>query len=799
MYYHTITERGVVWEETLILLPDNVRFVFLSATIPNALEFAEWIAKLHNQPVHVVYTDYRPTPLQHYMFPLGGDGIHLVVDEKGRFREQNFQKCLMTIASKGVERENPQARLGGKKKGKGANSDIFKIVKMIMERRYEPVIVFSFSKRECEANALNMAKLDFNEAEEKQLVEEVYLNAIDSLSDDDKKLPQVEHILPLLKRGIGIHHSGLLPILKEVIEILFQEGLIKCLFSTETFSMGLNMPARTVVFTNCKKFDGRDFRWISAGEYIQMSGRAGRRGLDDRGIVIMMVDDQIEPNVVKNMIGGKADPLNSTFHLSYNMLLNLLRVEEVNPEYMMERSFYNFQHQKQRPQMEEKLAQLEEDIKKIEIREEDQVAEYYDLKQELLVLREEIRKEIIKPIHCLPFIQPGRLIRVQDGEDDWGWGVVVNFQRKSDKNAKSIETNPSQYIIDVLLECRRDSIAAAMKNPNLKPKPVEKGTKGEMVVVPIQMDIIQDISSLRVYIPKDLRTAEHRESVLISVNEVKKRFPQGVPLLDPVEDMDIDNSTFKKTLRKVETLENKLKEHPLRKAKDIEDLYAAYDKKKRIDDEIKQLKKAIRSTGQLILKDQLKAMMRVLRRLGFTNSDNVIQVKGRVAAEINSADELVLTELMFNGVFNDLTPVQIVSLLSCMVYQEKSSSDTPVRLRDELQGPYRQLQEAARRVAKVSKESKIEEMDEDDYVQSFLPDMMEVTYAWAKGSKFAEICKMTDIFEGSIIRAMRRLEELLRQLCVAAKSIGDDSLEKKFLEGISSIKRDIVFAASLYL
>lgn len=131
-----------------------------------------------------------------------------------------------------------------------------------MERNYQPCIVFSFSKKECEALALQMAKLDLNDKDEKDFVEKIFSNAIDTLSDDDRKLPQVSHILPLLKRGIGIHHSGLLPLLKEVIEILFQEGLIKVLFATETFSMGLNMPAKTVVFTNVRKFDGRDFRWV---------------------------------------------------------------------------------------------------------------------------------------------------------------------------------------------------------------------------------------------------------------------------------------------------------------------------------------------------------------------------------------------------------------------------------------------------------------------------------------------------------------------------------------------------------
>lgn len=212
-----------------------------------------------------------------------------------------------------------------------------------MLKNFNPVIVFAFSKRECEALALQMSKLEFNSAEEQDLITNIFANAIDNLAPDDRHLPQIANILPLLKRGIGIHHGGLLPILKEVIEILFQEGLIKVLFATETFSIGLNMPAKTVVFTQVKKFDGRDFRNLSSGEYIQMSGRAGRRGLDDRGVVIMMVDEKLEPKDAKNMIKGEADRLDSAFHLGYNMVLNLMKVEGVSPEFMLERCFHQFQ------------------------------------------------------------------------------------------------------------------------------------------------------------------------------------------------------------------------------------------------------------------------------------------------------------------------------------------------------------------------------------------------------------------------------------------------------------------------
>ena len=220
-----------------------------------------------------------------------------------------------------------------------------------MLKNFNPVIVFAFGKRECEALAMNMSKFEFNSADEQDLVVNIFKNAIINLAEEDRQLPQIANLLPLLRRGVGVHHGGLLPILQEVIEILFQEGLIKVLFATETFSIGLNMPAKTVVFTAARKFDGKEFRNLSSGEYIQMSGRAGRRGLDDRGVVIMMVDEKLEPAAAKTMVKGEADRLDSAFHLGYNMILNLMKVEGISPEFMLERCFFQFQSSAGIPQL----------------------------------------------------------------------------------------------------------------------------------------------------------------------------------------------------------------------------------------------------------------------------------------------------------------------------------------------------------------------------------------------------------------------------------------------------------------
>ncbi|KAI5959944.1 MTR4 [Candida pseudojiufengensis] len=807
VHYMRDKSRGVVWEETIILLPDKVHYVFLSATIPNAMEFAEWIVKIHNQPCHVVYTDFRPTPLQHYLFPAGGDGIHLVVDEKGTFREENFQKAMTTIGDNTGDDPNSstsrgkkgQSFKGGNKDGK---SDIYKIVKMIYQKKYNPVIVFSFSKRDCESLALKMSKLDFNTDEERSALTEIYNNAISLLPENDKDLPQIKNILPLLKRGIGIHHSGLLPILKEIIEILFQEGFLKVLFATETFSIGLNMPAKTVVFTSVRKWDGVGFRWVSGGEYIQMSGRAGRRGLDDRGIVIMMIDEKMEPQVAKGMVKGQADRLDSAFHLGYNMILNLMRVEGISPEFMLENSFYQFQNASSVPQLENKLKNLEDEKKDIHIDDESIVKEYYDLTQQLNKYNSDVRKVITHPGHILPFLQDGRVIKVKIGEFDYGWGMVTSFVKRNPNKFQPHEyTAHESYVVNVFIYTMFvDSPINLIKpfNPLLPTgiRPAKFGEKARAEYIPITLDSIAQISSVRLKVPDDFKSAQAKRTLVKTMKDLPKRLKDGIPLMDPVESMKINDNDFKMLLRKIDVIESKLYSNPLHDTARLKDLYDKYNHKIEIENKIKDLKSKILEAEAVIQLDDLRHRKRVLRRLGFTTQNDIIELKGRVACEISTGDELLLTELIFNGNFNDLTSEQCAALLSCFVFQERAK-EVP-RLKPELSEPLKSMQEIANKIAKISKECKID-IIEKDYIESFRPELMEVVFAWCKGATFTQICKMTDVYEGSLIRMFRRLEELIRQLIVAAKAIGNIELQEKMEKSLELVHRDIVSAGSLYL
>ncbi|XP_022888748.1 DExH-box ATP-dependent RNA helicase DExH10 [Olea europaea var. sylvestris] len=803
IHYMKDRERGVVWEESIIFLPPAIKMVFLSATMSNATEFAEWICNIHKQPCHVVYTDFRPTPLQHYVFPMGGSGLYLVVDENEQFREDNFSKLQDTFVKQnladGNKSGNGRARIakGGTTSG---GSDIYKIVKMIMERKFQPVIIFSFSRRECEEHAMSMSKLDFNSQEEKEVVDQVFKNAILCLNEEDRDLPAIKLMLPLLQRGIAVHHSGLLPLIKELVELLFQEGLVKALFATETFAMGLNMPAKTVVFTSVKKWDGDSHRYIGSGEYIQMSGRAGRRGKDERGICIIMVDEKMDMNTLKDMVLGKPAPLVSTFRLSYYSILNLMsRAEgQFTAEHVIRNSFHQFQYEKALPDIGKKVSKLEEEAAVLDASGEAEVTEYHKLQLEIAQVEKKMMAEMMRPERVLYFLQSGRLVKVREGGTDWGWGVVVHVVKKPSAALGSLpaalaSSRGSSYIVDTLLQC---SFGLSENGSRPKPCPPRPGEKGEMHVVPVQLPLISALSKLRIAVPSDLRPIDARQSVLLAVQELEKRFPQGFPKLNPTKDMGIEDPEVVELVNQIEELEQKLFSHPLHKSQD-EHQIRSFHRKAEVNHEIQQLKSKMRDSQLQKFRDELRNRSRVLKKLGHIDADGVVQLKGRAACLIDTGDELLVTELMFNGTFNDLDHHQVAALASCFIPGDKTGDQ--IELKAELAKPLQQLQDSARRIAEIQRECGLE-VNVEEYVEATVrPYLMDVIYLWSKGKSFKEVTEKTDIFEGSIIRQARRLDEFLNQLKAAANAVGEADLENKFTAASESLRRGIMFANSLYL
>uniref|UniRef100_A0A8C3UCM0 Helicase C-terminal domain-containing protein n=1 Tax=Catharus ustulatus TaxID=91951 RepID=A0A8C3UCM0_CATUS len=217
------------------------------------------------------------------------------------------------------------------------------LLQTLRERELLPAVAFTFSRGRCEDQAAALGSLELLSGPERAQVRQFLTRCLARLRGSDRRLPQVLQLSELLQRGVGVHHGGVLPLLKEVVEMLFSQGLVKVLFATETFAMGVNMPARTVVFDSIRKHDGNAFRDLLPGEYTQMSGRAGRRGLDATGTVIILCKGAVpELSDLHRMMLGRPSPLQSRFRLTYPMILLLLRAPALRPHDLMRRSFAEF-------------------------------------------------------------------------------------------------------------------------------------------------------------------------------------------------------------------------------------------------------------------------------------------------------------------------------------------------------------------------------------------------------------------------------------------------------------------------
>ena len=429
VHYVNDLERGVVWEEVIIMLPEHVSLILLSATVPNTYEFASWVGRTKKKNIYVISTPKRPVPLEHFLW--ANKAMHKIVNAEKKFIEKGWKDANDALSGRdkikppqgpanadghGKQRggsdargrgngtrgganprgsnrgggpqtrgnaapqrgrgQTPQGRGNIARTGRGggrttAAQDRNIWVHLVHHLRKEdllPSCIFVFSKKRCEENADALSNQDFCNASEKSAVHMTIERSIARLRPEDRILPQIRRLRELLGRGIAVHHGGLLPIVKEVVEILFAKTLVKVLFATETFAMGLNLPTRTVVFSGFRKHDGRSFRDLLPGEYTQMSGRAGRRGLDPVGTVILVTPgaDEAPPVMrLRQMILGDPTKLRSQFRLTYNMILNLLRVEALKIEEMIKRSFSENATQALLPEHEKQVKLSEADLAKV--------------------------------------------------------------------------------------------------------------------------------------------------------------------------------------------------------------------------------------------------------------------------------------------------------------------------------------------------------------------------------------------------------------------------------------------------
>ena len=866
VHYMRDKVRGVVWEETMILLSNKINYVFLSATIPNAREFAMWISLMKNQPCNVIYTEFRPVPLQHYVYPSSSDDIILVVDEKGNFKEDNFNKALTQISVRSTDEnnynKNTLAQINDKslnskeKKLKTEEEDIKAIVDLVIENDLDPGIIFCFSKEKCEslAKSLQNSGINLTKEEEKKTIEEIYICAMLTLSEEDQNIPQLKNMLNILKLGIGIHHGGMVPIIRECVELIFQSGLIKILFSTETFSMGLNMPAKTVVFTEIEKFDGNKNRYLTGGEYIQMSGRAGRRGLDEKGVVIVVLKKKIDPEECREIMRGKSDPLNSSFGLNYNQILNLSRIEGIKCEFILQRSFRQYQSVRAIPLLKKKILRMYNDYLKFGNNwERDElineaiykIENKNDLieKNRLMLFGEnsDLRKKL------KPYLIKGRFVFIKY----FGIGIFVDYCKigndkfayyNEDKKAYEIITEREKTknnndnknnIIEIenkLIDFKTIYVLiyVTKNSSNILIPDNILNSKGKLIKIPFKINSLENISHIKISLPENIT-----ESSLKQIEKIYKQISSSLipnkgkkekinyKIMDPIKDLKISDKKYIENNNKIEKLNSELKEIEktflntfgkiINFSDNLENILSknefilSYKKKLILRNEIKYSINELNSLNRLVLNEELIIMKKVLTRLNYLDKNNLVTFKGQVACCISSGDTIILTEIIFNGFLNNMNENDIGVILSCFVGGEGAIFKKDKQIVEEdkhLMKLYNELKKEIEAVVDIYIEYKINIKDKEKYIKMFRYDFMKNILYWINNEKtFGEICdeKNSEIYGGSMVRCIRRLDELLKELILCADMIGNNQLKEKFENISKKIRRGIPFSASLHL
>ncbi|OAT11538.1 DEAD/DEAH box RNA helicase [Blastomyces gilchristii SLH14081] len=862
VHYVNDLERGVVWEEVIIMLPEHVTLILLSATVPNTYEFASWVGRTKKKDIYVISTPKRPVPLEHYLW--ADKSMHKIVDSNKNFIEKGWKKADDILSGRdklraqkaaeaqsntnnrgghgdrgrggqpqrgnqrgGAQRGGTQQRGSAQQRGRGqpvsrGTGNIARtgrgggrttvaqdrniwvhLVQHLRKENLLPACIFVFSKRRCEENADSLSNQDFCTASEKSTIHMIIEKSLARLKTEDRGLPQIRRVRELLSRGIGVHHGGLLPIIKEIVEILFAKTLVKVLFATETFAMGLNLPTRTVVFSGFRKHDGRSFRDLLPGEYTQMAGRAGRRGLDTVGSVIIVASgkDEAPPaGTLRRMILGDPTKLRSQFRLTYNMILNLLRVEALKIEEMIKRSFSENATQALLPEHQKQVQLSEASLEKIK-REPCAICDIdMETCHEAAVEYSRLTTKLHINLHASPvgrrlFFAKTVVVFKKNGIRTVGMLARDGMAPGPNLGLQVFEFGPisaSRHPSDILpyLPAFRHLFSPLSTNPN------------EMVLKTYKIPL-EDLECVTTTVVKIGGPTWYLNIKKESLKVAQKDL---VPLCTSWEASAWDELAWDrvKELQIVEILNQRQAQVAIVESSEclqcpefLKHFEMQHDEWQ-VKENISQLKQLMSDQNLQLLPDYEQRIL-VLKDLGFVDEASRVQLKGKVACEIHSADELVLTELILENVFAEYEPEEIVALLSAFVFQEKTESVPTLTPR---------LEKGKEAIIKISEKVNdfqiqhqviLSSEDSNDFASKPRFSLVEVVYEWARGMSFNRITDLTDVMEGTIVRVITRLDETCREVKSAAKLVGDPTLYSKMQQAQELIKRDVIFAASLYM
>ncbi|MDM9382175.1 RNA helicase [Chlorogloeopsis sp. ULAP01] len=719
-HYMNDRQRGTVWEESIIYCPREVQLVALSATVANSEQLTDWLNQVHG-PTDLIYSDFRPVPLEFHFGNL-----------KGLFPLLNHEKTQI----------NPRLLKRGKKKefekGKGNRRpeapSINFILSHLQERDMLPAIYFIFSRRGCDKAVAEVGEMWLvNEHEAQQLRRQ-----IDEFLTRNPEAGRSGHIAPLY-RGIAAHHAGILPAWKVLVEELFQQGLIKVVFATETLAAGINMPARTTVISSISKRTDTGHRMLTASEFLQMAGRAGRRGMDTVGHVVTLQTPFEGAEHAAALALKKPDPLVSHFTPSYGMVLNLLQIHTLDEaRELVERSFGQYLanlHLKPKLQyIEERKAEFSQIQEQIAAIEESEITSYEKLRQRL-----KVEQKLLKTLQ--EQAQQGRQEELAMMLSFAVSGTLLSLKGKNITVSKPVTA----------------VIVGKTQGSGQFPYLVCLGTDNRWYVA-TTADVVDLYGQLpRIDVPANLlppaemplKPGQSRRG-----NEETAAIAKQIP--EPGESLHMPAEVAEQ-LHRVVALQEQLEAHPLHQAGNAATVFKRKARAVELVSEIEELQAQVEQQSQRHWEEFL-SLIEILQY--FEGLDNLVPTQlGQVAAAIRGENELWLGLALASGEFDNLDPHHLAASVAALVI-ETPRPDSKVRfdVSNEVAEALAKLRGIRRKMFQLQRRY-------DVALPIWLEfELIALVEKWALGMDWNELCENTSLDDGDVVRILRRTLDLLSQI-----------------------------------
>jgi ATP-dependent RNA helicase HelY len=767
VHYLSDRFRGAVWEEVIIHLPESVQVVALSATVSNAEEFGEWLVQVRGDTT-VIVDEHRPVPLWQHMLANGRLYDLFTVgparspaqspahaDDAAGDAAPHVNPELLRIARRDdwAARAGRRPQRGGHRPARFRPPNRVDVIERLDSAALLPAITFIFSRTGCDAAVLQCqrAGLRLTTPDEAAVIRERAERRTADIDDADLAALGYAEWLEGLQRGVAAHHAGLLPVFKEVVEELFTEGLIRAVFATETLALGINMPARTVVIERLDKWNGETHANLTPGEYTQLTGRAGRRGIDVEGHAVVIWQPGTDPAAVAGLASTRTYQLTSSFRPSYNMAINLVgQVGRQRARALLESSFAQFQADRAVVGVARQLRRSREALDGYSGAmscDAGDFSGYMALRRELSdreadLARSRSANRMAEAERSLGRLRPGDVIRVPGGRRA---GVVVVLD--------SGGQGPGPLVLTANRQVKRLSIADF-------PVPVE----------PVE----------RIRIPNwfSARSPQHRRDLAATVRNKLA----GRELSPPRRGQAPDDA-------EISRLRARIRQHPCHRCPDREDHARWAERYFRLKREVDGLERRVASRSHVIART-FDRVCTVLEQLGYLGSPaDKVTARGHVLAGLYTELDLLAAECLAHGFWDALPPAELAACVSALTYESRQSDDAAApRL------PHGRAREVLALMVRLWGD--LDGIEHDNSL-SFLrePDFgfAWAAFQWAHGHRLDSVLTECGLTAGDFVRAVKQLIDLLDQIAAAA----DPPLAASAREAIDAMRRGVVAYSSV--